>query len=101
MVGSDANYQLLRNLSLRATVNHAQQTFLGQSYGATQFGASANYNAERSLLKGLSFSLAVVDTATKEGNTALGFVGNLNYHRKFDGWEADANFSYSQNVQRW
>lgn len=98
LVGSDANYQLLRNLSLRATVNHVQQTFLGQSYGATQFGGSANYNAERSLLKGLSFSLAVVDTATKEGNTALGFVGNLNYHRKFDGWEADANFSYSQNV---
>jgi hypothetical protein len=98
-VGSDAHYQLLRNLSLQARVNHVEQTFLGRSYGATQFGASANYNAEHSLLKGLSFGVGVVDTATKEGNTALGFVGNLNYSRKLRGWDLDANFSYSQNVQ--
>ena len=84
---------------MRATVNHVQQTFLGRSYGATQFGGSAYYNAEHNLLKGLSFNMSVVDTATKEGNTALGFVGNLNYHRKVYGWDLDANLSYAQNVQ--
>ena len=99
MVGSDANYQLLHNLFLHATVNHVEQTFLGQRYEATQFGGSANYNLDRNILKGLSFSVAVVDTANKEGNTALGFVGNLNYDRKAYGWEWHANFSYAQNVQ--
>jgi len=98
-VGSDANYQLLHNLFLHATVNHVEQRFLGQSYGATQFGASAYYNFDHSLLKGLSFNMAAVDSATKEGNTALGFVGNLNYNRKFNGWDVDANLSYSQNVE--
>jgi hypothetical protein len=99
LVGSDANYQLLHNLFLHATVNHVEQRFLGQSYGATQFGASAYYNLDHSLLQGLSFNLAVVDTATKEGNTALGFMGNLNFNRKVHGWDVDANFSYSQNVE--
>lgn len=99
LFGTDVNYQLLKNLSLHATANRVEQTFLGQSYGATQFGASANYYMEHSLLKGLSFNVGVVDTATKEGNTALGFVGNVNFHRKFNGWEADANFGYAQNVE--
>ncbi len=97
--GSDANYQLLHNLFLHATVNHVEQRFLGRSYGATQFGASAYYNLEHSLLKGLSFNLTAVDSAQKEGNTALGFAGNLNYNRKFNGWDVDANLSYSQGVQ--
>ena len=99
LVGSDANYQVLHNLFVHATVNHVEQTFLGQSYSATQFGGSANYNLEHNILQGLSFNIAVVDTANKEGNTAVGFAGNLNYRRKFAGWEADANFSYAQNVE--
>jgi len=98
MVGTDANYQPINSLSLRATVSHVQQDFLGQSYGATQFGGSANYNMQHNLLTGLSFSVGVVDTATKEGNDGLGFVGSLNYNRKFLGWDMDANFSYSQDV---
>lgn len=98
LVGFDATYQVLHNLSLRATVNHSQQEFLGRSYGATQFGGSAYYNMDRSLLKGLSFNLTVVDTANKEGNTGMTFVGNLNYHQKIHGWDLDANYSYAQNV---
>jgi hypothetical protein len=98
-VGSDANYQLLNNLGLHAAVNRTQQEFLGQSYGATQFAAGANYNVQHSLLKGLSFSFGAVDSANKEGNTGLGFVGNLNYNRRIAGWNIDSNFSYSQNVQ--
>jgi hypothetical protein len=99
LVGSDANYQLRTNLGIHVTVNHSQQVFLGQSYGATQFAGSVNYLLQHSLLKGLSFSVGAVDSATKEGNTGLGFVGNLNYNRKFSGWDVDTNFSYSQNVQ--
>jgi hypothetical protein len=99
LVEGDANYQLLKNLSLRASVNRVDQEFLGQSYGATQFNGSANYNLEHSLLKGLSFNLGVFDTAAKEGNIGLGFFGNLNFHRKFDGWDVDSTLSYAQNVE--
>jgi hypothetical protein len=99
LLEGDANYQLLHNLAFRASVNHVDQEFLGQSYGSTQVNASANYNLEHSLLKGLSFNLGVFDSATKNGNTGIGFFGNLNLHRKFDGWDVDATFSYAQNVQ--
>jgi hypothetical protein len=99
LVGSDANYQLLNNLGLHAGVNRIQQEFLGQSFSSTQFAAGANYNLQHSLLHGLSFSVGVVDSANKEGNTGVGAVGNLNYTRRLAGWNVDANFSYSQNVQ--
>lgn len=99
LVGSDVFYQVLKNLNIHADVAHQQQSFLGHSYEATQFGGSANFNFDHSLLKGLSFSVGVVDTAQQQTNTGVGFVGNLNYTRKFWGWDAGANFSYSQNVQ--
>jgi hypothetical protein len=99
LVGSDVYYQLFKNLGLRADISHVHQSFLGQSYSATQFFGSANFNFDRTILKGLSFSLAVVDTAQQTSNTGLGFVGTLNYNRKLVGWDISGNFSYSQNVQ--
>lgn len=99
LVGSDVFYQIFKNLGVHADVAHQQQSFLGQSYSATQFGGSANFDFDRSLLKGLSFSVGVVDTAQQQYNTGLGFVGNLNYSHKWFGWDVGGNFSYSQNVQ--
>jgi hypothetical protein len=99
LVGSDVFYQIFKNLGVHADVAHEDQTFLGQTYSATQFGGSANFDFEHSLLKGLSFSVGVVDTAQQAANTGLGFVGNVNYSRKFYGWDVGGNFSYSQNVQ--
>jgi hypothetical protein len=99
LVGTDVYYQLLKNLGIHADVSHVHQSFLGQSYSATQFFGSANFNFDRTILKGLSFSLSVVDTAQQTSNTGLGFVGTLNYARKFSVWEVTANFSYAQNVQ--
>ncbi len=97
--GTDVYYQILKNLGIHADVEHEQESFLGQSYSATQFGGSAIFNFDHSLLKGLSFSVGVVDTAQQQENTGLGFVGNLNYNRKFYGWDVGGNFSYAQNVQ--
>jgi hypothetical protein len=99
LVGTDVFYQIFKNLGVHADVAHTDQTFLGQTYSATQFGGSANFNFDHSLMKGLSFSVGVVDTAQQATNTGLGFVGNVNYDRKFLGWDLGANFSYSQNVQ--
>ena len=99
LVGSNVFYQVLNSLGISAEVNHQDQMFLGQTYSATQFGASANFTFGHSLLKGLSFSFGAVDTAQQEHNTGLGFVGNLNYSRKLLGWDVSGNFSYAQNVQ--
>jgi hypothetical protein len=99
MMGASASYQVISNLDLQAVVNHDRQSFLGRTYEATQFGGSANYNLQHRLLGSLSFSVGAFDTATQEGNSALGFVGNLNFARKMAGWEIDANASYSQNTQ--
>lgn len=99
LVGSDVFYQVLKNLGVHADVQHQRQSFLGQTYSATQFGGSANFNYDHSILKGLSFGVGVVDTAQQEYNTGIGFVGNLNYNRKFYGWTVGGNFSYSQNTE--
>jgi hypothetical protein len=99
LVGTDVFYQIFKNLGVHADVAHEDQTFLGQTYAATQFGASVNYNFDHTLLKGLSFSFGLVDTVQQTANIGLGFVGNLNYARKFLGWDVGANFSYAQNVQ--
>jgi hypothetical protein len=99
LVGTDVFYQIFKTLGVHADVAHEDQTFLGQTYSATQFGGSVNFNFDHSLLKGLSFSVGVVDTAQQATNTGLGFVGNVNYDRKFYGWDVGANFSYAQNVQ--
>jgi hypothetical protein len=98
-LGADAYYQLLSNLSVHGNVNHTQQDFLGKSYSATTFGGSANYNLQKRFLGSLSFSIGVFDSANQEGNSGLGFVGNLNFDRKIANWDVGANFSYSQNVQ--
>ncbi len=99
LVGTDVYYQIVKSFGVHADVDHEQQSFLGQSYSATQFGGSANFNFDHSLLKGLSFSVGAVDTAQQTSNTGIGFVGNLNYNRKFWGWDVGGNFSYAQNVE--
>lgn len=99
LVGSDVYYQVFRFLGLHADVTHQHQSFLGRDYSATQFFGSANLYLDRSLLKGLSVSFSMVDTAQQANNAGLGFVGNVNYTRKWSGWDINGNFSYAQNVQ--
>jgi len=95
----NAFYQLLSNLTLQGTVNHQRQEFLGKVYSSTQYGGGINYNLNRPFLGSFTFSLATFDTATQDGNQGMGFIGNVNFSRRIDGWEVNANTSYSQNVQ--
>lgn len=99
LYGTDVFYQICKYLGVHADVQHQDQSFLGETYSATQFGGSANFNFDRSLVKGLSFGVGVVDTAQQQDNTGVGFVGNVNYNRRFGGWSVGGNFSYSQNTQ--
>lgn len=95
----NAFYQLLTNLTLQGTVNHQRQEFLGKVYSSTQYGGGINYNLNRPFLGSFTFSLATFDTATQDGNQGMGFIGNVNFNRRFSGWEVNANANYSQNVQ--
>jgi hypothetical protein len=97
--GADAYYRLLSNLNLHGNVSHVHQTFLGKSYDATVYGGGLDYNTTHRFLGSFSFSLAAFESANEQGNNGLGFVGNLNFSRKFNGWDVNANVSYSQNVQ--
>ena len=99
IVGTDVFYQIWKHLGLHADVQHQRQTFLGETFSATQFGGSVNFDYDHGLLKGLSFSVGATDTAQQQNNTGLGFVGNLNYSRKFGNWTVGSNFAYSQNTQ--
>jgi hypothetical protein len=99
LASADAYYQVLPRLSVHASVSRQDQSFLGQEFGSTQFGANANYSFSRKLFGSLTFSGGVVDSANKQGNSSLGFYGNVNFSRKIDGFDLNGGFTYSQNVQ--
>lgn len=99
LLGSMATYQILPTLNVQGIVNREQQYFMGRNFEATQYGGNVNYNVQKRFLGSFSVSGGVYDTATQDGNSALGFTGNLNFARKVVGWDIDANVSYSQNVQ--
>lgn len=99
LLAANGNYQLLRNLSVQGVVTHEDQKFFGQTYSATQFGGGANYNIEHPLWGGFDFYGSVFDVVNQNGNAGIGFVGGVNYTKKFDGWVVEANGTYSQNVQ--
>ncbi len=99
LFGTNAYYQLLRNLSINGEVSHAEQTFLGQTYSSTQYGGGANYSTTQRFLGSFTFAFAAFDYANQFGNQGLGFSGNINFSKKIHDWEMDANFGYSQGVQ--
>jgi hypothetical protein len=99
LFSADGYYQLRPTLSVHGIVSRQNQYFQGQSYGATQVGGNLNYVFTHRLLGSLTFSGGVIDNANKEGNTALGFYGNVNFLRKFNRWDLSGAFNYSQNVE--
>ena len=99
LLSTDAYYPIFRDLTVHGDVSHIRQEFFGQTYDSTRYGGSVNYNLDRKFLGSLTFSLAVFDYASEQGNGALGFVGNANFNRKVHGWDVSSNFSYAQNVQ--
>jgi len=92
------SYTLLPRLVLNGYVDHTEQYFNGQNFGLTQFGIGASYNFLHRI-KGLTFSVGMVDNAMQEGNTRVGFIGNVDYHRAFGRWEIESFFRYDQDVE--
>jgi hypothetical protein len=97
-VGASAFYSVLPRLTVSGYVNHTEQFFNGQDYGLTQFGGNVSYAFFRRL-KGLSFTVGMVDSANQQGNTRAGFIGNVDYRRSLGRWDIDTYFRYDQDVE--
>jgi hypothetical protein len=96
-IGGGAGYQFTTYLSAQAQATYYNQAYFGKSYTGSYLSGTVNYN--RRLLNMFTFSASVIDSSNGQGNNALGFMGNVNFFRKFRGWQTAAAFSYAQNVQ--
>ena len=92
-----ANYQISHTMSASVTFNHYQQYYFGENFNGNYLSANLNYG--RKILNMFTLSGGIVDSSTGKGDNALGFVANVNYFRRFAGWETSGFFSYAQNVQ--
>jgi hypothetical protein len=86
-------------LTLTGYVNHRIQHFQGETAENTQYGGTVNFQRMNNLFGFLLFSVGVVDTATRQGNNAVGLVSTLSMTHKFGKWETTSDFDYSQYTQ--
>src|SRR5208337_1625287 len=79
-------------------VDRTEMYFGAQSYGATQFGGTANVSfGDR--FKGLTATVGMNDTGDKYGNTGATLVANVSYVRNIGHWDFLATYNYNQFVQ--
>lgn len=86
-------------ITVTGYLNHRRLHYQGRDLENTQYGGTVNFQQTSNLFGLLHFSIGIVDTATKEGNSNIGLVANVSTMRKFNQWEASADFSYSQSTQ--
>ncbi len=88
---------ITHGLMVGGYVQRAQEFFAGQNFGLTTAGLTVNYSFVHAL-KGLTFYGGVNDLATQEGNSGIGFIGNVTYNRYFGKWQLNGFFLYNQNT---
>jgi len=96
-VGGGASYQFTNYLSGQAQATYYDQRYFDKSYTGSYISGTINFN--RRLWDMFTFSVGVVDASNGQGSNAVGFIGNVNYSRRFQSWETSGSFSYAQNVQ--
>ena len=96
-VGGGMSYQFTSYLAGSAQATYYDQYYFGKAYTGTYVSGTVSYG--KRLLNMFTFSGSVVDSSNGQGQNALGFMGNVNFFRKFGGWTTTAVFSYAQNVQ--
>jgi len=79
-------------------VSRTQQYFDGQNFGVTQAGVNVSYNFLHTL-KGLMFYGGLVESATQQGNTRVGFIGDVSYNKYLGKWQVNAFCRYDQDVE--
>jgi len=95
--GGGATYQFTRFLSATSQATYYDQEYFGKSYTGTYVSGTLNYG--KRLLDMFTFSGSVIDSSNGQGTNAVGFVGNVNFFHRFQGWQLAGVFSYAQNVQ--
>src|SRR5215470_6658334 len=98
-VHATAQYSFSHWIYATGSFSHRELTFLGQHNSYTQYGGGISTNFSKTLLRGLTFFVGANDTASKEGNDGAGMFANVNYDRRFSGWDVSSSFNYSQSVQ--
>jgi hypothetical protein len=96
-MGGGLSYLFTNYLSGSAQATYYNQHYFGESYSGEYM--SGTVNLTKRLLDTFSFSATVIDSSSGMGQNAVGFVGNMNFARRFGGWETSGQFSYAQNVQ--
>jgi len=97
-VGATTFVTVAPRLMVGGYVTRLEQFYDGQTIGTTQIGVSASYNFFK-MLKGLTVYAGLFDVANQQGNTNLGFVGNVSYNRNLGKWDIDVYGRYNQSTQ--
>ncbi len=94
-----ASYAFSPNLEAQGQVERRDQTFLGETFGATSLDGTLLYT--RPALGGsLSASTTAIDTRIdRTGQNTLGLMSTVNYSRRIERWFVGGSFSYAQNMQ--
>ena len=87
------------HITANGQVSHQEQVIGDKVIDVTQYGGGVSLNYARPFLGAFSFSIGARDTASQDGNTGAGLVGNVNFARKLHGWDIGANFGYSQQIE--
>jgi hypothetical protein len=95
--GGGATYNFTNYLSASGQATYYQQHYFGKSYDGTYLAGTLNYG--KRLWDTFTFSMSVIDSSNGQGTNAVGFVGNINFFRRFGLWQTSGQFSYAQNVQ--
>jgi hypothetical protein len=98
-LNTTGTFMVGHGLTVTGYVNHRIQHFQGEASENTQYGGTVNFQKANNLFGFLQFSVGVVNTATQEGNNAVGLVTTLGMTHKFGKWETSTDFDYSQNTQ--
>ncbi len=96
-VGGGASYLFTNHLSATAQATYYDQSYYGKTYTGTFVSGNVNYG--RRLFDMFTFSAGVVDSSNGLGSNNVGFIGTMNFFRRFGQWETSGNVSYAQNVQ--
>ncbi len=97
LVNVTTGYRILPHVFLNGYVNRQELWLGGVNYGLTQLGANVNADFGKRF-RGLTATVGMNDSASKQGNLGAGLVANVNYSRDIGRWELGASFGYDQNV---
>lgn len=96
-LGGGVGYTFTNYLSGSAQATYYSQHYFGQTYSGEFM--SGTLSCSKRLWDMFSFSASVIDGSSDLGNNEVGFMGNVNFARRFGAWSTSASLSYSQNVQ--